>query len=114
MPRYIIYFIQYKSSLTTDLIILDISSRRRIRSISPFRNNNRPTKKFTPKLIENIKTDTYIFVSSPIEYFTKVLSDRLCWDTTVDMEELISLIKTFEIMISMGEEKKVTKLYIIP
>lgn len=110
MPRYIIYFIQYKSSLTTDLIILDLLNKRRILRKLLF-HNNRPIKKFTPKLLEKI--ETYTFISS-IRYFTKVLQDEISWDTEVNMSKLISIIETWEKMISTGEIEKITRLQIIP
>ena len=112
MPRYIIYIIQYKFS-STNLIILDIRHKIRIRIISPFHNDNRPTKKFTPKLLEKLEKETYIFPSS-IEYFTKDLQNKVCWDTSVNMKKLVRLINSWEKIISTGVIETITKLHIIP
>lgn len=110
IPRYILYTIQYKSS-ATNLIILDICNKRRLLCGSTF-HNNRPTKKFTPKLLEKLETYTFTFISS-IKYFTIDLQNRFCSDTEVNMSELMSLIKVWEKMISTDTVEKITKLYII-
>ena len=105
-----IYFIQYKYKHSTDLITLDLWNKRRILSKLPF-HNNRPLKKFTPKLLE--KLEIYTFYNSSVIYFTKALQDNICWDTEVNMSTLMGIIKTWEKMISTSEIKKITKLHII-